>query len=202
MSKVLILNAAQPYEFAPGKLNATFAERAKSLLEAQGHEVRLTTVAEGYDADAEIASHLWADTIILQFPVHWMGVPWSFKKYMDEVYTAAMDGRLANGDGRTEANPKSNYGMGGTLQGKTYLLSVTLNAPKEAFDTPAEPFLQGDGIDDLLKPQHLVFKFFGLTALPTFMANDVMKAPEVEADLQRFDAHLDAAFQHADSVAA
>jgi modulator of drug activity B len=30
----------------------------------------------------EIENHLWADVIILQTPVNWMGVPWTFKKYM------------------------------------------------------------------------------------------------------------------------
>ena len=47
MSKILILNGAQPYAFAPGRLNATLAKRAKVHLEAQGHEVRITTVADG-----------------------------------------------------------------------------------------------------------------------------------------------------------
>ena len=101
MSNILLLNGAQPYEFAPGTLNATLVDRARTALEAQGHAVRVTTVAEGYDANFEVESHVWADTVIMQFPVNWMGVPWSFKKYMDEVYTAGMDGRLCAGDGRT-----------------------------------------------------------------------------------------------------
>ncbi|WP_306132747.1 hypothetical protein [Roseivivax marinus] len=58
MSKIHILNGAQPYEFAPGKLNKTLAERAKATLEAQGHEVRLTTVAAGYDVQDEVEIHL------------------------------------------------------------------------------------------------------------------------------------------------
>lgn len=45
MCTIHILNGAQPYEFAPGKLNETLAERAKGTFEAQGHEVRLTTVS-------------------------------------------------------------------------------------------------------------------------------------------------------------
>ena len=74
----------------PGELNETLVERAKATFAAQGHEVRLTTVAAGYDVQTEVDSHLWADVVVLQFPVNWMGVPWSFKKYMDEVYTVGM----------------------------------------------------------------------------------------------------------------
>ncbi|MEM7746440.1 MAG: NAD(P)H-dependent oxidoreductase [Pseudomonadota bacterium] len=202
MAKILILNGAQPYPFAPGKLNATFAARAMDQLKAQGHEVRLTTVAEGYDADAEIADHQWADAILMQFPVNWMGVPWSFKKYMDEVYTAGMNGRLSNGDGRTAEAPKANYGMGGSLRGTRYMISATFNAPAEAFDDPAEPFFEGMSVDDLLRPVHLNAKFFGMAPLPTFSAHDVMKNADVDRDLARFDAHLETVFAEADHVAA
>jgi len=194
MSNIHILNGAQPYEFAPGKLNETFAERAKATLEAQGHEVRLTTVAAGYDVQAEVDSHLWADVLLLQFPVNWMGVPWSFKKYMDEVYTVGMSGQLSNGDGRSAAAPKANYGMGGNLAGTRYMISATLNAPAEAFGDLDEPFFQGMSLDDLLRPVHLNAKFFGMTPLPTFGAFDVMKNPDAESDFARFDVHLATTF--------
>ena len=185
MNKILILNGHQPYPFAKGELNKALVERAQSYIEASGYQVRVTTIADGYDVDAEVASHQWADAIIHQFPVNWMGVPWSFKKYMDEVYTAGMDGRLCVGDGRTAESPKTNYGMGGTLKGKKYMLSVTFNAPQEAFDDPSEPFFQGDSVDDLLRPVHLNAKFFALTPLPTFAAFDVMKNPDIENDFAR-----------------
>ncbi|MDG4647522.1 NAD(P)H-dependent oxidoreductase [Roseibacterium sp. SDUM158017] len=195
MSKIHILNGAQPYAFAPGGLNATFAARARERLEARGHEVRLTTIAEGYDVEAEIESHRWADTVILQFPVNWMGVPWSFKRYMDEVYTAGMDGRLCAGDGRTTDAPKANYGMGGALVGTRYMISATFNAPAEAFDDPSEPFFEGMSMDDLLRPVHLNAKFFGMTPLPSFGAFDVMKNAEVASDLARLDARLAIVFE-------
>ncbi|WP_424970169.1 NAD(P)H-dependent oxidoreductase [Dinoroseobacter sp. S76] len=190
MSKIFILNGAQPYPFAPGALNAAFAQRANDALEGAGHTLRLTTIAEGYDVEAEIANHQWADRILLQFPVNWMGVPWSFKKYMDEVYTAGMDGRLCHGDGRSQEAPKANYGMGGALSGTRYMISATLNAPRAAFDTPSEPFFAGARIDDLLRPVHLNAKFFGMAPLPTFAAHDVMKNPEIAQDFARFDAHI------------
>ncbi|MBV6632300.1 MAG: NAD(P)H-dependent oxidoreductase [Alphaproteobacteria bacterium] len=202
MSKIFILNGHQPYPFAKGELNATFINRAKTYLEAAGHEVRLTQVAEGYEVEQEIANHQWADVVIMQFPVNWMTIPWSFKEYMDQVYTAGMDGRLCAGDGRTSDAPKANYGMGGTLTGTKYMISTTLNAPREAFDNPAEPFFEGASIDDLLLPVHLNAKFFAMAPLPTFAAYDVMKNPEIEADLARFDQHLETVFGGNDHVAA
>lgn len=202
MSKILIVNGTQPYEFAPGQLNASLAERARDTLAAMGHEIRMTTVADAYDANSEVEAHVWADTVIMQFPVNWMGVPWIFKKYMDEVYTAGMDGRLCAGDGRTADAPKANYGMGGSLHGKTYMLSVTFNAPKEAFDNHAEPFFAGASVDDLLRPIHLNAKFFSMQALPTFAAFDVMKNPEIDADFARFEAHLKTTFVEVEHVPA
>jgi len=202
MSNILILNGHQPYPFAKGALNKTFVDRATNYLKHQGHIVRITSIAEGYDVEAEIENHRWADTVILQFPVNWMMVPWSLKKYMDEVYTAGMDGRLTAGDGRTEDAPKANYGMGGTLTGRSYMISVTLNAPAEAFNNPSEPFFEGASLDDMLTPVHLNAKFFGMSALPTFGAFDVMKNPEIEGDLSRFDAHLKSVFGDAANAAA
>ena len=198
--KVLILNGHQPYEFGKGELNAAFANKAREFFEARGDEVRLTKVSDGYDVDEEVENHRWADLVFMQFPVNWMGVPWSFKKYMDEVYTAGMDGRLTVGDGRTPEAPKANYGMGGTLAGTKYMISTTLNAPAESLDDPSEPFFVGMSLDDLLRPVHLNAKFFAMEPLPTFGAFDVMKNAEVEKDFGRFDAHLKTTFAAAQAA--
>jgi modulator of drug activity B len=149
-------------------------------------------VDKGWNVEQELENHQWADIILLQTPVNWMGVPWVFKKYMDEVYTAGMGGALCNGDGRTEEAPKANYGNGGTLQGKKYLLSLTFNAPEEAFNNPEEYLFRGASVDDLLFPMHMNFRFFGMEALNTFACYDVMKNPQVESDFQRFRTHLGA----------
>lgn len=84
--------------------------------------------------------------------------------------------------------------MGGKLEGK-YMISVTANAPKEAFNNPEESFFGGMSEDDLLQPMHLNFKWFGLEPLPTFMAYDVMKNPAIENDFKRFDSHLENSFK-------
>ncbi|MCH2486753.1 MAG: NAD(P)H-dependent oxidoreductase [Erythrobacter sp.] len=198
--KVLILNGHQPYDFAKGELNAAFANKAREFFEARGDEVRFTKVSDGYTVDEEVENHRWADLVFMQFPVNWMGVPWSFKKYMDEVYTAGMDGRLTVGDGRTAEAPKANYGMGGTLAGTKYMISSTLNAPAESFDDSSEPFFEGSSLDDLLRPVHLNAKFFAMEPLPTFGAFDVMKNANVEKDFARFDAHLKTTFAAAEAA--
>jgi modulator of drug activity B len=124
-----------------------------------------------------------------------MGVTWSFKKYIDEVFSVGMMGELSDGDGRSREHPKKNYGLAGKLNGN-YMISLTANAPKEAFNNPDETFFNGISEDDLLNPMHLNFKWFGLKKLPTFMAYDVMKNPEIENDFKRFNQHLQDNFKN------
>ena len=190
MSNIFILNAHHHYDFSPGRLNRSLVEKAVEILEGQGHQLRWTESAKHYAPETEIAHHQWADIVIMQSPVNWMGVPWSAKKYMDEVYSAGLQGQLCNGDGRSSENPKANYGAGGTLTGKQYMLSLTFNAPQEAFDDANEYLFQGKSVDDLFFPAHMNFRFFGMMPLPTFACYDVMKNPTIDTDFARFEAHL------------
>ncbi len=193
MSNILIINGHQYYPFSEGKLNATLVEKAVSMLEAKGNKTRVVTISEDINVERELENHQWADIVILQTPVNWMGVTWSFKKYMDEVYTAGMGGALCVGDGRTEDAPKKNYGMGGTLTNTKYMMSLTFNAPEEAFNDENE-FFNGKSIDDLLFPMHMNFKFFGMKPMETFACFDVMKNADVENDFKRFEAHINKHF--------
>ncbi len=140
--------------------------------------------------EKEIENHQWADVVLLQSPVNWMGVPWTFKKYMDEVYTAGMGGQLCDGDGRHRNAPEKQYGSGGTLSGKSYMLSLTFNAPEESFNDRDQFLFQGKSVDDLFFPMHMNFRFFDMRPLPTFACYDVMKNANVESDFERFRAHL------------
>lgn len=189
MKNVFIINGHQYYPFAEGKLNKALIDKASKMLGEAEFSIRTTATEQDYDVEKEIDNFLWADIILLQTPLNWMGVTWSFKKYLDEVLTAGMMGKLSNGDGRSSEAPKKNYGLGGLLKGK-YMISVTANAPKEAFNNPEEKFFEGLSEDDLLRPMHLNFKWFGLEPLKTFFAYDVMKNPEVENDFIRFENHI------------
>ena len=194
MKNIFIINAHQEYPFSEGRLNASLTEKAKQHFVSLGYEIQVTTMKDAYEIDTEIEKHRWADIIFLQSPVNWMGVPWPFKKYMDEVYSYGMDGRLCDGDGRTRKDPSIQYGQGGTLQGRQYMLSLTLNAPRESFDDPSQFLFQGRSIDDLFFPAHMNFKFFGMEPMPTFMCCDVMKNPKIEGDFKRFENHLQTHF--------
>ncbi|ANM30651.1 flavodoxin [Acidobacteria bacterium Mor1] len=201
MRKVFIINAHQPYPFSQGKLNGALVERATRLLTERGYEVRHTTMVDEHDVDTEIENHRWADAVIVQMPVNWMGVPWSFKRYMDHVYSAGMDGRLCDGDGRSRSDGSKQYGSGGTLGDTSYMLSLTFNAPKDAFDDPSQAFFAGKSVDDLMLPAHLNFRFFDMQPLETFACHDVMKNPDIENDFERFDAHLNRLFPAVDAPA-
>ncbi len=190
MNKAFVINAHQHYSFAPGNLNRALAERITAHLETRGYETRHTVMSHPYDVEEEIEKHRWANLIVLQTPVNWMGVPWSFKKYMDEVYTAGMGGQLCVNDGRSADAPKKDYGTGGVLTDTRYMISLTFNAPAEAFGDQDEWFFEGRGVDDLFWPMHLNFRFFGMSPLPTFACFDVMKNPKVQNDFARLDHHL------------
>ena len=195
MKKALIINAHQEYPFAKGELNQEIAKRIGEHLKSVGYEIKTTTMKDDWDANEEVDKHTWADVVILQSPTNWMGLPWSFKKYMDEVYTAGMFGKMSQNDGRTAESPKKNYGAGGLMQDTQYMLSLTFNAPEEAFNEDNEFLFEGKSVDDLYFPQHMNFKFFGMKPIPTFACFDVMKNPDIESDFKRLQKHLEENFR-------
>ena len=193
MKNVLILNAHHYYPFSEGKLNAALIEKADAFFKAKGYQTRVVNTQDEFDVETELENHQWADIVFLQSPINWMGMTWSFKKYMDEVYTAGMGGALCHGDGRHQDNPKANYGKGGTLNNTQYMMSLTLNAPAESF-ADATDFFEGKSVDDLVFPMHMNFKFFGMQGLPTFACFDVMKNADIDSDFARFEKHLNENF--------
>ena len=127
MKKVLIINAHQFYEgFASGKLNQKMAGVIKEEMAQRGYEVMETSIQDGYDIAGEVQKHVDADLIVLQTPVYWFGTPWIYKKYVDEVFTAGLvQQSLLTDDGRTRDDPSKQYGSGGKMQGKKYMLPQT-----------------------------------------------------------------------------
>ena len=192
MSNVLIINGAKPFLFAKGELNNMFATLAGEHLTALGHSVSTTVVDAPYSIDEEVQKIANSDVIIYQMPGWWMGEPWIVKRYIDEVFSAG-HGVLYASDGRSRTDASKKYGSGGLLQGKKYMLSLTWNAPLEAFDDP-EQFFHGVGVDGVYLHFHKVNQFLGLEALPTFIANDVEKNPQIEQDIANYRRHLDQCF--------
>jgi len=192
MKKILIINTHQKYEsVAEGKLNQTMVDVMKEELETKGCEVKLTNVEKGYDINEEVDKHIWADVIITQSPVYWFGSPWIHKKYIDEVFTAGLfQQRLLIDDGRTRKDPNKQYGTGGKMQGKKHMLSLTWNAPKEAFGDKNQNLFEGKTVDEVFIANTSVYKFCGSENLPSFSCHDVMKNSDPKGDTERIKAHL------------
>ena len=192
MSNILIINGAKKFGHSNGQLNDTLTEVAESYLRDAGHDVKVVRAESEYDVKEEVQNFLWADVVIWQMPGWWMMMPWKVKKYMDEVYTYG-HGKLYENDGRTRHDPSKQYGSGGLLQGKQYMISVTWNAPIEAFNEFGN-FFDGRGVDGVYFAFHKSQQFLGLSQLPTFMTNNVIKEPNIEKDIVEYKAHLTKVF--------
>ena len=190
--KILLIDARQPVEgMSEGKLNQFLAETIAAHLAAAGHEVRTTDIVDGYDVEEEVAKHLWADVIITQSPVYWFGNPWTYKKYVDEVFNAGLlNPRMVANDGRTRSDPGKQYGTGGLMQGKKYMLSLTWNAPEAAFNDASQYLFRGRSVDDVFVFNTANYSFCGVEILPAFSCHDVLKARVSEQDIVRLREHL------------
>ncbi|MFT9122016.1 MAG: NAD(P)H-dependent oxidoreductase [Zymomonas mobilis subsp. pomaceae] len=188
MKNIFLLNGSKVFAHSYGRLNDTLHKIAIETFSAAGFEIRQTKIDDGYNTQEEVQNFLWADLIIYQMPAWWMDIPWIVKKYIDEVFTEGHGSLYAN-DGRTRSDPKRKYGSGGLLNGKKYMLSVTWNAPDEAFTDPTQ-FFEGKGIDAVYFPFHKANAFLALSKLPTFLATDVMKVPSVEQTIAHYRQHL------------
>lgn len=180
--------AQKKFAHSNGQLNDTLTEVAESYLRDAGHDVKSVRAESEYDVKEEVQNFLWADVVIWQMPGWWMGAPWTVKKYMDDVFTEG-HGSLYASDGRTRSDASKKYGSGGLVQGKKYMLSLTWNAPMEAF-TDKDQFFHGVGVDGVYLPFHKANQFLGMEALPTFIANDVIKMPDVPRYIAEYRKHL------------
>ncbi|MBW1248752.1 NAD(P)H-dependent oxidoreductase [Pseudomonas tolaasii] len=192
MKRALIINAFQLYEdFSKGELNETIANVIQEEMERRGYDVRTTNIERGYIVDEEVEKHVWADIIFLQTPIHWFGAPWIYKKYADEVFTAGLlQKRLIVDDGRTRTDPAKQYGTGGLMQGKKYMLSLTWNAPRAAFDDKDQYLFVGKSVDEVMIANTTNYKFCGAEILPSFSCFNVVKDPKVSQDIARLQEHL------------
>jgi modulator of drug activity B len=192
MSNILIVNGAKQFAHSNGELNDTLTALGEDVLSDLGHCVKVTRTDANYDAQEEVEKYLWADVVIYQMPGWWMGAPWTMKKYIDDVFTTGHGSLYAN-DGRSRSDATKKYGSGGLIQGKKYMLSLTWNAPLQAFDDP-EQFFHGVGVDGVYLPFHKANQFLGMQSLETFIVNDVIKAPQIAQYEQAYRQHLQQLF--------
>ena len=114
------------------------------------------------DVKREQEKLLWADTVIFQFPLWWMGMPAILKGWFERVYSLG----FAYGLGEySDAKWGDRYGEG-KMQGKKAFLVVTIGGWKEHYSTRG---ISGP-IDDLLFPiNHGLLYYTGFEVLPPFL---------------------------------
>ena len=183
--KVLILNGHQYYDVvARGELTQAYINKANDFFLKNGFEVKHTTIEKGYDKEEECEKFEWADYVLFQYPVYWMGLPWIAKKYLDETFT---QGRHYASDGRSRSDASKLYGSGGLLTGKKYMLSLTYNCPASAFDNKNSLF-DGLSLDEAQVAVHKTFQFCGLKPLETYAVHDIFKGDlDLNAELEKFE---------------
>lgn len=177
MQKILIINAGNKFAHSGGRLNQTITQWDMNFFTADnGFELKITEPErDQYDPAAEVEKFVWADVVIYHFPIWWMYIPYELKEYIDRVFTAGHRKGMYYSDGRKADNPLRNYGTGGMMQGKKYMVTTTWNAPETAFTLPDE-FFQGRSVDDgVLFPFHRMNAFCGMAPLESFHFHDVEK---------------------------
>lgn len=189
---VLLINAHLTYPgMSEGKLNASFYDVAKTFFTSKKYQILETKIQDGYNIEEEVEKHLKADIIILQTPVNWENTPWIYKKYVDEVFTSALKSqKFLSGDGRTAKDPKKQYGTGGKMQGKKFMISATWNAPEESFNNPENLLWKGKTADDALFNITANYLFTGFEVVPGYYCYDVFHNKHIKEDLENYPAHL------------
>ncbi|EOF7228778.1 NAD(P)H-dependent oxidoreductase [Campylobacter upsaliensis] len=186
--QALLINGSKKFGNDGTRLNATLQSVAKEELESKGYKVLETIIDKGYRVEEELKKIKDSHLIIYQMPAWWMGEPWIVKKYIDEVFLAGVGVLFAN-DGRSRADESLKYGSGGLARDKRVMLSVTWNAPKEAF-AESNGFFEGVGVEGVYLHLRKAHEFCGMEWLPIFMCNDVVKNPQVERYITKYREHI------------
>ncbi|RZJ50134.1 MAG: flavodoxin family protein [Flavobacterium sp.] len=193
MKKILIINTHLTYpNWTEGKLNNSFAQKAKDFFESKGYEVLETKVENGYTPSEEEKKHLDAEIVILQTPINWFGAPWIYKKYVDEVFNSGLFSKsFLSGDGRTREDLTKQYGTGGNLQGKKFMICATWNAPAEAFGNPNYKLFEGKNLSDIFLPITSNYRFCGYDIVDSYNCFDIFKNENILKDLENYPNHLE-----------
>jgi modulator of drug activity B len=191
MKKIFIINGGQKFGHSGGRFNQTIAKETLEFFQnKEGFEVRSTDINDEYDPATEVDKFVWADVIIYHTPIWWFQLPHGFKEYIDVVFTEGHANGIYKSDGRSSINPAINYGTGGMMHGKKYMVTTSWNAPKEAFTLPGEFFKETSVDNGPLFGFHRMNAFTGMQPLESMHFHDVMKGANVESDLEVYRNHL------------
>lgn len=195
MTNVFIINGGHKFAHSPGRFNKTLLEKTCRFFESEnGYFVRTTQVGENYDLTEEVEKYKWADLVIYHTPIWWFQVPFGFKEYIDKVFTEGHQKGIYVSDGRSRKNPAINYGTGGSLKGKKYVVTTSWNAPEEAFELEGEFFDQKNVDQGVLFGFHKMNKFVGMEFLASMHFHDMEKNADVPEELKKYDAFLNKTF--------
>ena len=195
MTKIFIINGGQEFGHSGGKFNDTVAAETFTFFSNhKDFEVKITNISAGYDAAEEVAKYVWSDVVIYHTPIWWFQLPHNFKKYIDVVFTEGHAKGIYNSDGRSRSNPAINYGTGGTMHGRKYMVTTSWNAPKEAFTLPGEFFNEHSVDEGPLFGFHRMNAFTGMEPLPGMHFHDIEKNADVARDLKLYKDHLTQVF--------
>ena len=189
---VLLINAHLTYPgWSEGKLNKAFTDQAKSFFLSRSYHVLETKIEDGYDVEQEVEKHLLADIIILQTPVNWISTPWIHKKYIDEVFNSGLKSqKFLYGDGRAVSDSTRQYGTGGKMQGKKFMISATWNAAEKDFNDPGQYLFQGKSPQDVFFNITTNYRFSGFEILEGYNCFDVFHNQHIKQDLENYTEHL------------
>lgn len=196
MKKILVINAGQHFGHSGGRFNNTVTEQTLAFFRNRKDiNIKQTRICEGYNPEEEVEKFVWADVIIYHTPIWWFQLPHGFKKYIDEVFTAGHQIGIYQSDGRSAENPKINYGTGGMLHGRYYMLTTSWNAPETAFTLPGEFFNQHSVDEGPLFGFHRMNAFTGMLPLRSFHFHDIEKNADVVRDMETYTNHLEEVFE-------
>jgi len=175
VKNVLIINGHQKYDgIAEGKLTNIYVNSADDFFKENGFNIKHTIVESNYTVEKELEKLKWADYILFQYPVYWMGVPWLTKKYLDEIFSGGGQSITYESDGRSREDSSKKYGSGGLMKDKKYMLSLTYNCPTTEFNN-LEGFFDGLSLDEANVATHKIFQFCGAKPLETYSVHDIFK---------------------------
>lgn len=120
------------------------------------------------DISAEQEKLLWADVVILQFPIWWYGMPAILKGYFDRVYAYG----FAYGVGEHGRGRWGNRFGEGIMKGKKAMIAMNVGGRMAHYG----PRGVNGAIDDLLFPiQHGILYYTGFSVLPPTVFYEVGK---------------------------
>ncbi|AUC23300.1 NADPH quinone reductase MdaB [Polaribacter sejongensis] len=191
MKNIFIINGSHPFAHSGGRFNETLFNNTMDYFDSnENFAVKSTQVGDDYDAKEEVEKFKWADIVIYHTPIWWFQIPFGFKKYIDEVFTEGHQNGIYKSDGRSRTNPDINYGTGGLMHGKKYILTTSWNAPKTAFTLENEFFDQKSVDEGVMFGFHRMNAFTGMELIGTHHFHDMEKNADVPLELENYSGFL------------